>query len=122
MSRIPYDCNYSVFDVEKHKQTYTNYCEVVIHPSGYIAYAHPSHQGYLEKLGAKQRNLTISEFRDTCPRSRYCDYLNWLLEQTNTILCWSGFYVLPNHVTEAQIDSLNMLISEGLVKDVVRNP
>lgn len=34
---------YSQFDVSKHKQTYTNYLEVIIDSDGNVMYAVPSH-------------------------------------------------------------------------------
>lgn len=34
---------YSSFDLQKHKQTYTNYLEVIITPDGTVEYAVPSH-------------------------------------------------------------------------------
>ena len=35
---------YCDFDIEKHKETYTNYLEVLILENGTIVYAIPSHQ------------------------------------------------------------------------------
>lgn len=41
---------YSKFDIIKHKETYTNYLEVVITENGEVLYAIPSYQEALIKL------------------------------------------------------------------------
>lgn len=117
-----YDCNYSKFDLEKHKEVYPNYCEVVIRPDGEICYAHPSHQQYLELLAAQVNRLSIQEVYEGCPENMYADYLRYLVDLSGAVSCWTDFYMLPNNnkLTESQIRSLNTLIEEGLVKDRLR--
>lgn len=38
---------YCKFDIQKHKETYKNYLEVIIDEEGSIHYAVPSHQEFL---------------------------------------------------------------------------
>lgn len=114
-----YDCNYSKFDFQKHKETYTNYCEVVIRPDGEICYVCPSHQMYLEKLAAEVNNMSVQQVADACPEYMYADYFRYLIDLSGGVPCWSGFYMIPNNdrLTEAQMCSLHILIQEGLVHD-----
>lgn len=49
---------YSDFDMECHKNTFTNYLEVVIGENGKIMYAVPSHQEKLIKLACEKLNVT----------------------------------------------------------------
>ena len=42
---------YCAFDLEKHKQTYVQYLEVVILEDGTVEYAVPSHQEKLIEIG-----------------------------------------------------------------------
>lgn len=61
-----YDYN-SKFDVEKHKETFVNYCEVVITPDGEIHYAQPSHNRFLERYGADRDGTDVDTFVNKCP-------------------------------------------------------
>lgn len=111
---------YSDFDVDLHKKTFINYCEVIIDPHGTIHYAIPSHTVFLEKYGAHERNMSVDEFLDLCPQSMYANYITWLLDETGCVSCWSkGFKVGSKLLTCEQIQSLQLLIDEGLVGDLM---
>ena len=97
---VPYDCNYSDFDLVQHKVTYPHYLEVIITPEGRVEYAHPSHQEKLlsklcEKLGVS-RKVAI----DSCPPDRYLEVMEWLVEQTGCIPVWTQSYIGPANATQ----------------------
>lgn len=109
---------HSEFDLQKHKENFVNYLEVIIHPDGTVHYAVPSHQLYLQKYGANLKGMTEKEFEDSVPPNYYCDYLNWLLTQTGCVSVWSiGYACDETLMTEAQKVTLRTLIDEGLTKN-----
>lgn len=105
---MDYDLH-SQFDIDKHKQHFINYCEVVILPSGEIQYAAPSHIEKLIKITEKSRN----EIYEQCPAD--AQLMDWLIEQTNCISVWSEFY-MGKPKTKEQEYSLQRLIDNGLTK------
>lgn len=109
-----YDYN-SKFDVEKHKETFVNYCEVIITPDGEIHYAQPSHNHFLERYGAERDGTDVDTFVNKCPAEWYFDYHHWLVIETKCVSCRTVGYVCVDEITEAQYRSLKMLIEEGLV-------
>ena len=66
---------HSDFDIQKHKENFINYLEVVIHPDGSVHYAVPSHQEYLIRYICEHRNITREELEAKCPREYYCDFM-----------------------------------------------
>ena len=104
------------FDIEQHKKTYVNYCECIIDRNGKIHYAIPSHQGFLEILGAGENLLTRQEYVYSCPEEMYCDYLTWLLQDNECVAVWSDGWYSPVRPNARQRSSLLKLISNGLVK------
>lgn len=110
-----YDLN-SPFDIEQHKKTYINYCEVCISREGVIEYAIPSHQSYLERIGASQRHMSIDKFRLTCPPDMYTAYMEWLVRETGYVVCWTIGYMYES-INRFQQHSLDKLISNNLVED-----
>lgn len=104
---------HSEFDIQKHKETYTNYLEVIIHPNGKIEYAIPSHQYKLEMIASSERNVSIKEIRDMCPECYYCDYNIWLCSITGCILVWTN-YLQYYKVTRTQSNTLRKLKIAGL--------
>ena len=73
------------FDYDTHNETFERYCEVVILKDGTIEYSVPSHQ---EKLKQVYRDMFGTNPDEDCPRERYCDYLDWLCEQTESCVVW----------------------------------
>lgn len=55
---------YCAFDLEKHKQTYVQYLEVVILEDGTVEYAVPSHQEKLIALACQKKGVSRQELND----------------------------------------------------------
>ena len=106
---------YCKFDVVKHKETFTNYLEVMILSDGTIEYAVPSHQEKAAILACNKLGVSRQELIDMCPEEFYFDYMSWLLSITGTMAVWENFY-LASSVTNEQISSLEMLKKEELYK------
>ena len=107
---------YSPFDVEKHKQKYINYLEVIIRPDGVVEYAVPSHIQKLESLLCDKLHLSLSEMRKLCPPEMYCDYNTWLCNETGCILMWDYTCIGPEVVTPEQIATIKLLEDNDLYK------
>lgn len=101
------------FDIEKHKQTYVNYLEVVICEDGTIMYAVPSHQEKGIALACARLNVSRSELDALCPREYYGDYMTWLCMVAKVVFVWNGHCVAVNP-TIKQIGSLRRLKMAGL--------
>ena len=106
---------YCKFDVAKHKETFTNYLEVMILSDGAIEYAVRSHQEKAAILACNKLRVSRQELIDMCPEEFYFDYMSWLLSLTGTMAVWENFY-LASSVTNEQISSLEMLKKEGVYK------
>lgn len=104
---------YSEFDVEKHKETYTHYLEVVIDADGKIMYAVPSHQEKMIALACEKLNVTRDELNAMCPKEYYCDFITWLSMISGAVAVWENF-TMGYKYTDAQIESLKMLKSKEL--------
>lgn len=104
---------YSDFDIDKHKQHFVNYCEVIITPDGKVHYAVPSHQGFMERYGAAEKGMSLDDFIYSCPEDMYARYLEWLMLETGCIPCWGKGYIGdPNPRQKA---ALIRLFEAGLV-------
>lgn len=77
------------FDIQKHKETYVNYLEVIILPTGKVEYAVPSHQDKLIHVGMKKHECSRQKYMDMCPEEYYFDYMNWLCQDTGCIAVWN---------------------------------
>ena len=105
---------YSKFDIEKHKETYINYLEVIILPDGTIEYAVPSHQEKLIKIAMSKLKLTREELFELCP-DEYCIPMEWLTKITGCVSVWNEFVGgEPNEIQKEVIEQLRL---EGLLKD-----
>lgn len=107
---------YSEFDIDKHKETFIDYLEVIINNEGKIIYAVPSHIYKLEELIKNQLNLqNIQEVKDLCPINMWADYINWLLKTSGCVAVWNDFcmYYIANR---KQIATLRLLKMKGLYK------
>ena len=103
---------HSNFDVQKHKETYINYLEVIITATGKVCYAVPSHQMKLEEIACSQKGITRDELLKICPRGRWLDYNDWLMETTNCISVWTNFYT--GKANEYQLAKLEELKEAGI--------
>ena len=110
---MSYDLH-SEFDIQKHKETFFNYLEVLIEPDGHVLYAVPSHQELAIKLACKVKGWTREELNKACPPEYYFDFLTWLLSHTGCISVWDRFYV--GTANEAQHDKLKEMKCAGIYK------
>lgn len=110
---------YSEFDLQKHKRTYINYLEVLILEDGTVKYAVPSHQGLAENLCMEKLNITRQELY-YMTLNHICDYMEWLLTQTNAIAVWNeGCITGYNGANSKQIATLKRLKMNGLYKGAI---
>ncbi len=103
------------FDIDVHRQTFTNYLEVIIDGEGQIMYAVPSHQQKLLEIAKSQLGMrNTEEVYDLCPQEYYFDVMGWLTSLTGCIAVYNEFHFgVPN---EKQLESLRLLFSEGLYR------
>jgi hypothetical protein len=100
---------YSKFNIEQHKQTFINYFEAIILPSGEVQYATPSHIEKLMALTNEPREIILEKMPITASP------IEWLIDYTGCIAVWKSFHK-GTPVTVEQKDMLQLLIVEGLIK------
>lgn len=105
---------HSPFDINTHKETFTNYLEVVIHPNGTIHYAVPSHQEYLYAYLMKKWNKSREWINAIVPKAYYFDMHIWLCKESKCIMVWDHEYV--GEANRFQRYALKRLKKEGLYK------
>lgn len=103
---------HSDFDTAKHKETYINYLEVVIMPNGKVSYAVPSHQAKLESIACHKFEIDREGLLNMCPRERWLDYNEWLIEVTGCISVWTEFYL--GKANSYQLEKLEELKENGI--------
>jgi len=109
---------HSVFNIEKHKQTFVHYLEIVIDAEGGVAYAVPSHQEAMIRAACKRFDVKRRELLDMCPREYYGDFLTWLSWASGLMAVWeSRCYAYDP--TKKQIAVLRRLKMEGLYTGVI---
>lgn len=109
---VEYDL-YCPFDLEKHKQTYVNYLEVLIDEEGTIMYAVPSHQLKAVDLICSRTGLSRKEVDRLCPPEYYGDYMTWLCMVAKVVFVWNEWCVAVNP-TVKQIGALRRLKMAGV--------
>ena len=105
---------YCAFDLEKHKQTYVQYLEVVILEDGTVEYAVPSHQEKLIALACQKKGVSRQELNDLCPREYYYDFLTWLCMQANAVAVWNNDCCYGLSINRKQIGTLRKLKMAGV--------
>ena len=108
------------FDIEKHKQTFKNYLEVVIDEDGTIMYAVPSHQKKAEALACAKLKVSRQELCAMCPPEYYFDYSQWLCMVAKLVLVWNGFCIAAE-LSPKQIGALRRLKMAGLYQGAIPN-
>ena len=108
---MEYDLN-SDFDIDKHKQKYIHYLEVMIDEDGTIMYAVPSHQEKAISLACSKLGLTRNELCRRCPKEYYFDFLTWLLMQSGAVAVWEC--QCEGNANRKQIAALRRLKMAGL--------
>lgn len=109
---------HSVFNIEKHKQTFVHYLEIVIDAEGGVAYAVPSHQEAMIRTACKRLNVKRRELLDMCPREYYFDFMKWLSMISGLMAVWES-HCEVNTPTKKQIAVLRRLKMEGLYTGVI---
>ena len=107
---------YCEFDIEKHKQTYIHYLEVIMFPDGHIEYAVPSHQEKLIAVACEQLNVSREELFDMCPDDYFFDVLVWLCNITQCVSIWTNGFTMSDiiELTGAQKEMLEQLKEAGI--------
>ena len=105
---------YCAFDLEKHKQTYVQYLEVVILEDGTVEYAVPSHQEKLIALACQKKGVSRQELNDLCPREYYYDFLTWLCMQANAVAVWNNDCCCGRGINRKQVATLRRLKMAGV--------
>ena len=99
---------YCAFDLEKHKQTYVQYLEVVILEDGTVEYAVPSHQEKLIALACQKKGVSRQELNDLCPRE------TWLCMQANAVAVWNNDCCCGRGINRKQVATLRKLKMAGV--------
>lgn len=116
-----YEVLHSPFNVKTHKETFTNYLEVVILADGTVEYAVPSHVKKLEKLVCekykfKWDNDTFGsiQLQAYYMQLNLClgNWLEWLIEESGAVCVWNSYYI--GVLNDAQRNTLIMLTEEGV--------
>jgi len=111
---------YSKFDLEMHKKTYVNYLEVIVFPDGHVEYAVPSHQEFLINVCCKKYNISRDQLNKLCPKEYYCDFTQWLCNESGCVSLWNNYLIRPEYITDEQRNTLKLLKKEKLyVGDLV---
>ncbi len=107
---------YCPFDMQKHKETYTNYLEVILFPDGVIEYAVPSHQEKLIKVCCDKLNVSREELFKLCPEDYYFDVITWLCNISGCVSIWNNGLTKSdcNPLTEEQVNKIKELQKEKL--------
>lgn len=104
---------YSDFDLEKHKETYTNYLEVIIDKTGKIMYAVPSHTEKAIAIACAELDVSRERLNAMVPREYWCRWNEWLCKVAKVIMVWNGSCVAVNPTTK-QIGALRRLKMAGV--------
>lgn len=104
---------HSEFDIDKHRETFINYLEVIISEDGKIHYAVPSHQEYLINECMRQYDWCRQEVYDNTPVDYYGDVIIWLCKMTGSVSVWNDFLQFYQ-INQKQFDSLVRLKNAGL--------
>lgn len=109
---------YSEFDIEKHKEKYIHYLEVVILEDGKVVYAVPSHQEKLIKIACDKLNVDRNTLYNMCPQEYMFDVITWLCKLTNCISVWTNFYI-KDTINNKQLETLKKLKSSHIYEGTI---
>lgn len=115
MTQDKYDV-YSKFDLEKHKQRFENYFEVIIEEDGMIHYAVPSHQEFLINYICNKGLITRDQLNRICPKRYYMDFMRWLCMVSGCIAVYDSLYLAGDKLTYEQRLTLKILQESGVYK------
>lgn len=106
---------YSEFDIEKHKEHFVHYLELMIDEDGIVHYAVPSHQEWAIAEACRKLGITRDALVAMTPKEYYCDWLNWLLMQCKAVAVWEGGCIAPG-ANRKQRATMRKLKMSGLYK------
>lgn len=109
---------YCDFDLKKHKETYTNYLEVIIDEDGKVEYAIPSHQEKLIHMVCDKLDIDRQELMDMCPPEYYFDFMKWLNMQVHAVAVWCDG-VMFDTINKKQINVLKQMKLFGVYRGVI---
>lgn len=107
------------FDLEKHKQTYVQYLEVVILEDGTVEYAVPSHQEKLIALACQKNGVSRDELNAMCPEEYYFDFISWLCMQANAVAVWNNGCRCGISINRKQVATLRRLKIAGVYGGII---
>ena len=128
----PYDL-YQKFDYTKHKETFINYCEVIVDKEGHIYYATPSHTIFAEvmyavkhkllpeellhpaNVGGRMRSdagMLVAEHQKKRGMNPYY-YSENILDDLGIVMVWYKSYRHTRELTDEQLDVLRKLVVTG---------
>ena len=94
------------FSIQRHKETFVNYLEVVIDPEGTVEYAVPSHQEKLIQTVMLKEDKTRDQVLEDCPREMWFDFIRWLCDVSGYIAVWNDHIALQGYVMAWRRDDL----------------
>jgi len=115
---------HSEFDIKTHKETFTNYLEVIIDEEGRIMYAVPSHMERLIKVYMERYNVTRKEIVNKLTYDAPCEYgldlSAYLCDKLHCICVWFDSYRgKPNQIQLNKLKTLRLSgIYHGPVHDI----
>lgn len=109
---------HSVFDAEKHKQTFVHYLEVVVDAEGGVSYAVPSHQECMIAGACKSLGVSRGELYALCPKEYYWDFMKWLSGVSGLMAVWEN-HCEAYMPTVKQIATLRRLKMAGLYTGII---
>lgn len=120
MKIMNYDIH-SDFDIEKHKQTFIDYLEVLILHDGSIVYAVPSHVAKAEQICCDKFKVSRDELIcKLCPEDMCGDYIKWLLNMISAVAVWNRTYICGDKgLNIKQRAQLKRLKLHGLYKGAI---
>lgn len=107
---------YSPFDIQRHKEKYVNYLEVVISPEGVVEYAVPSHSEILIRHCCEMKEISREQLYAFVPREYYGDMITWLCMQTGYVAVWNDSFVCYGRPTKKQKRKLKSLKLAGIYR------
>lgn len=113
---------YNVYDfinhVNKNKNMYTNYCEIIIDPYGNIIPASPSHQEAVLRYAMTKENKSRLEIMKIIPFAY--SPLHWCIDKYGLIAVWYNGYIhgtyINNKPNRFQRKSLDLLVKNDTIK------
>ena len=108
---------YSEFDMDKHKEKYINYLEIVIERNGKIHYAVPSHIKRLERLMMEMYHMTYNEiysmYNNDSDSDSFMEYVYWLMDKTGAITVYNNMY--RGKANRVQLSVMKQLVDRGVI-------